>query len=145
MPETGGKFRNYLLGWAWAQRLRPASKLVLLVLCDNANHDGEVVESNARLAGQVGISERQLVRIKQALQKTGHVRVVRVHEWGSGARLADCWTLNAPCFRSLSDKMSPPPLSDKMSPRTPYRDPIGVKGGSPTLGGDPSLTPIGSL
>ena len=61
--------------WAWAIRLSPAPKLVLMALADEANDGGFCFPSVAHLAQKCSIGERTVQRILRQLTQDGLVGV----------------------------------------------------------------------
>lgn len=61
--------------WAWAIRLAPAPKLVLMALADEADDRGFCFPSVRRLAGKCSITERSVQRIMRVLVARAYVSV----------------------------------------------------------------------
>ena len=78
--------------WAWAIRLSPAPKLVLMALADEANDGGFCFPSVAHRAKKCSIGERTVQRILRRLSEDGLVGVEQRFR-KDRARTSNCYRL----------------------------------------------------
>lgn len=100
--------------------LDPSSKLVLVVLADHANNDGEgVYPGNERIARRASLSKRQTQRVLAHLESHG---LIRREKWARGGHgHAVEWSINA-ALLAVSKRVTPTSLLDF------YSDICDVKG-----------------
>lgn len=63
-----------VMTWAFKQDVRPTQKMVLLVLADHANDNGECWPSIATIARKASMSATSVKRNLADLEKTGLIR-----------------------------------------------------------------------
>lgn len=100
--------------------LDPSSKLVLVVLADHANNDGEgIYPGNERIARRASLSKRQTQRVLAHLESHG---IIRREKWAQGGHgHAVEWSINATLL-AVSKRVSSTSLLEI------YSDTCDVKG-----------------
>jgi hypothetical protein len=69
---------------AWKQKIPPAMKLVLLAICDHADHHGRCWPSVDHLAQKIGIDRRQVQRHLADLRRLGLIVPIDYESGGRG-------------------------------------------------------------
>lgn len=80
--------------WAAAQQAPTTPKLILLILANKANEEGECWPSMATIAREASLSRRQVIRCLAKLKKLG--LVTHEHRYAEGIYRSNRYTLAMP-------------------------------------------------